>query len=215
MRYPSSLALSDARPKEPEFIVPLRVPRDQLPPATKVRSTLLASSLKSIREHGHYDKYLAALSDEWREPILNAVAGVWLPIGAGIAHYHACDALGLLPHEQMAIGREVGDRIQGTFLSTMIRAAKNAGVTPWTALGYTGKLYERLFEGGGCCVTKLGPKDARADMVRNAIVGMPYFRNGFRGLYQVGVELFCARAYVTEVGGASSETDCAVRISWA
>jgi hypothetical protein len=209
------LATSYLLPKGQDYLVPLRVPLAELPPATTVRSTLLASSLKSIRARGHYDRYLALLEEAWREPILEAVAGQWLPLEAGLAHYRACDALGLSVQEQVAIGKEVGDRIQGTFLSTMIRAAKTAGVTPWTALGYTGKLYERLFEGGGCSVARLGPKDARADLVNNPVVGMPYFRNGFRGLYQVGVELFCARAYVTEIMDATTEKSCALRISWA
>jgi hypothetical protein len=202
-------------PERPEYVVPFRVSLTELPSAMTVRSTLLASSLRTLRDHGHYERYLATVAPEWREPILQAVAGLWLPIDAGLAHYRACDALGLSAQEQVAIGREVGDRIQGTFLSTMIRAAKSAGVTPWTALSYTGKLYERLFEGGGCSVMRLGPKDARADLVNNPVVGTAYFRNGFRGLYQVGIELFCARCYVTEIGSATTERACALKISWA
>jgi hypothetical protein len=95
----------------------------------------------------------------------------------------------------------------------MVRAAKTAGATPWIALGSTNRLYERLFEGGGCCVTKIGPKDARLEMARNPVTGLAYFRNALRGLYQVGMELFCTKAYVTEIG--HTDSSCKMRISWA
>ena len=120
--------------REPEVIVPFALPREKLPLATQVRSTLVASSLRSVRGHGFYDRYVALLDPGWRDAVLHAVAGVWLPLAAGVAHYKACDALGVSPAEQMEIGREVGDRIQGTFLASMVRVAKGAGVTPWDAL---------------------------------------------------------------------------------
>jgi hypothetical protein len=195
--------------------VPFVVPREQLTKATGVRSTLIASSVKSVRARGLFDRYLEGLDAQWRDTILQTVAGIWLPLGAGVAHYRACDALGLSAAEQYAIGREVGDRVHGTFLSAMVRAAKSVGVTPWNALAYTGKLYERLFEGGGMCVERLGPKEARCEMANNAIAGIPYFRNGFRGLYAAGVELFCTKAYVQDVAKQSTPTSCVMRISWA
>ncbi len=209
------MVTAPSKGEPPEILVPFRAPREQLAPASQVRSTLLASSLRSLRARGLFERYIGIVDAAWRDTILGAIAGVWLPIEAGVAHYRACDALGLGAPEQVAIGREVGEQVHGTFLATMVRAARTVGVTPWTALGYTGKLYERLFEGGGCCVTKLGPKDARADLVNNPIVGIPYFRNGFRGLYQVGIELFCQKAYVTEVPRATTETACALKIAWA
>jgi hypothetical protein len=180
-----------------------------------VRTTLLASSLRSLRDRGLGERYLSLLDPAFREPILQAVAGGWLPIEAGVAHYRACDALGLTSGEQFAIGKEVGDRVEGTFLAAMLRAAKGVGVTPWTALGYTGKLYERLFQGGGCAVLRLGPKEARAELAQNPLVGIPYFRNAFRGLYTVGLELFCIKAYVQEVKSETAPTFCALRFSWA
>ncbi len=202
----------------PEVVVPFKLPRERITPATQVRSTLLASSLRALRDRGRFDEYVAKLDPQWRVPILDAVAGVWLPLEAGIAHYRACDALGFSAAEQLEIGRAVGERVHGTFLATMIRTAKNAGVTPWIAVGYSGKLYERLFEGGGCEVTKIGPKDARSELVKNPMVGLNYFRNGMRGLYQVGVELFCKKAYVNEMPlspGESRETSLVLKISWA
>src|ERR1700709_601282 len=104
----------------PEVIVPFPAPVEDLAPVTKVRSTLIASSLRSVREHGHFDAYLSKLDVAWHDTILHSVAGVWMPGAAGAAHYGACDALQMSPVEQVQIGREVGDRIQGTFLASMV-----------------------------------------------------------------------------------------------
>jgi hypothetical protein len=199
----------------PEIVVPFTMPRECVAPATAARSTLIASSLKSIRERGLLDRYLLLLDPVWREPLMQAVAGVWLPIDAGVAHYQACGALGLTSAEQFAIGREVGERVNGTFLAAMVRAAKTVGVTPWNALGYSGRLYARVFAGGGICVSRVGPKEALCEIVRNPVAGVPYFRSALRGVYTVACELFCAKAYVHEVAARVTETSCSMRMSWA
>jgi hypothetical protein len=196
---------------EEETVVPFPSGRAQLP--LHVRSTLVASSIRSLRERGAFDRYAAVLEQPWKNTILESVAGVWLPLEAGAAHYRACDAVGFSVADQLAIGREVGARIQGTFLGTMIRAAKGVGATPWVGFQSTHKLYSRLFDGGGCRVMKLGPKDARLEIAGNPLVQVAYFRNAMRGLWQVAVELFCEKAYVTEV--ALGDTDYQVKVSWA
>jgi hypothetical protein len=196
-----------------EIVVAFPVPREQIAPPTHVRSTLIAASVRAVRERGRFDDYVEHLERAWRDLPERAIAGTWLPLDAGLAHYHACDRLGFTVHEQVAIGREVGDRIHGTFLGTMIRGAKNVGVTPWLALAQARRLYERLFDGGACCVTKVGPKDARMELVANPYVAIPYFRNAMRGLWGVAIEFFCAKAYINETG--RTDDSYRVRISWA
>lgn len=211
--YPSKMSAPPRGAKGEEILVPLCVPREHLRPPESIRSTLIASSLRSLRERGHEANYLARLAGPWKDMPFRAIAGLWLPIEAGLAHYRACDALGLSVSEEVAIGREVGERIHGTFLATMLRAAKTAGVTPWVPFMYTAKLYERIFDGGGCCVTKRGPKDACVEITCNPVMGIPYFRHAMRGLWLAAVDLFCTRSFAVELG--HTESSCKVRISWA
>ena len=198
-----------------EAFLPYRAPRASLGVASQVRSTLITTSQQALRTRGLYDRYLKLLSGVGREAAAS-VAGQWLPMAVALAHYRACDGLGFSAAEQIEMGTEVGARVHGTFLGMMVRSAKTAGVTPWSALGYTQKLYDRLFQGGGdMSVLKLGPKDARAEVVGVPLVRVPYFRNGFRGLYQAGVGLFCEKVYTYDTSPASSSDDTfAVRISW-
>jgi len=184
-------------------------------PASEMRSTLLTTSIQSLRAHGHLEQYTKTVSKEYRDAILTTVAGIWLPLAIGIAHYTACDRLNLPPSEQFAIGKEVGDRVQGTILGLLVRTAKQAGLTPWTGLSSGNRMYERLFVGGGVCLTKLGPKEARLEVVNNQLFGLAYFRNGFRGIVATGAELFCEKAYVHELPKLTSATSLGMRVSWA
>ena len=198
-----------------EPFLPWSVPRAQLGVAHEVRSTLLTSSLRTVRERGLLDRYLAALPPEHHETLVTGIAGVWLPMDVGVAHYRAMDCLGFSAAEQVKIGMIVADRVHGTFLGTMVRLASSAGVTPWTAVGYSQKLYDRLFRGGGgIAAFKLGPKEARVELAGMPLADIAYWRNGMRGMYQAGCELFCTKAYVTELPTKASLSTNA-RIAWA
>src|SRR6478609_3254903 len=74
---------------------------------THVRGTLLASSIQSLRSRGLFERYSAMLSHNYRDRVLNSVAGEWLDTEIALAHYSACDALGLSVEEQIAMRRDV------------------------------------------------------------------------------------------------------------
>jgi hypothetical protein len=198
-----------------EIVTPLPGPRGTLPEATRVRSTLLLSSLQSLRTRGLFERYVAVLDAAHRDAMLEAVAGAWLPMAVGIAHYRACDALELTAEEEAAMGRDVSVRVQGTVLDLLLRTARGAGVTPWAVLGALGKLWSRTFDGGGGVeVRKTGPKDARAELVGLPLLVVPYFRHAFRGVFQEGLVPFCQRAYVRESVEEATDTSAVFRLQW-
>ena len=97
-----------------------------------------------------------------------------------------------------------------------MKGAKGVGATPWTALGYLDRLWDRVFSGGGGVgVTRLGPKEAKAEFIGLPLLTVPYFRNAFRGTMIAGMELFCARVYLQEVARGGAETSLTFRVSWA
>jgi hypothetical protein len=63
-------------------------------------------------------------------------------------------------------------------------------------------------------VARLGPKDARIDVVALPIMSSPYFRGALRGQIEAGCELFCKRAYVREMEPRSIATAGTLRVSW-
>jgi hypothetical protein len=208
--------VASARTTE-EIVVPFPRPPEALGAATRVRSTLLVSSLQSIRRRGRHDDYLALLPTEHHKTILSLPAGQWVPMSLGEAHYLACDGLGFARDEQLVIGREVGDRVEGSFLATMVRMAGSVGATPWTALAQIHHLYDRLFDGGGgMSVSRRGPKDARMRFAGMSLARIPYYRGALAGVIEIGLQLFCTRAYVTDAPGpASPQSIVAMDLAWA
>jgi hypothetical protein len=222
MRNSSSLAFNlpesspPPAPRKSDSFLPFPAPPANLGVATHVRSTLIATSLQSLRTRSLLDRYTKLLQGPHKETVLTAVAGSWIAMDAAVAHYKACDALRLDTRLQLAMGMDVGDRVHGTFLGMMVRTARTAGVTPWAALAQSSKLHGRLFSGGGgISVSELGPKDARVDMVGNPLCDVDYFRTGMRGVYQAAVQLFCASAYSVELARGRAPRSTAMRISWA
>ena len=122
-----------------------------------MRGTVIVSSLLGLRDGGHFDAYLPKLTPLHRDAIPQVVAGEWVPIELAMAHYRACDALGLP-------------------------------------------------------VVKLGPKEARVEVVALPVLGIPWSRHGWRGLFTANMERFCERCYATEVGASS--TSVAYRLMW-
>jgi hypothetical protein len=196
-----------------ETFIPFGPLRDKL--AAELRSTLLTTSLRSLRTHGLLDAYFKLLPTQHHDAVANVVAGVWLPMEIGLAHYRACDALALRQYQIASLSKEVGDRVQGSILGLMVRTAKTSGLTPWAALRNCPLFYERMFTGGAVSVVKLGPKEARVEVVGNPLSSVPYFRQGLRVIATTGVELFCTSAYSHDVPRLTSPTSLAVRLSWA
>jgi hypothetical protein len=199
-----------------EIVVPFRVPEHKLGRATQVRTTLLVSSLQSLRKRGYLDAYLDRLPPEHHGAIQSMIAGQWTSIAIGRAHYLACEALGLSQPEMNAIGREVGDRIEGTFLALVVRMAGSAGLTPWAALEQMPRLYDRIFAGGGGgCLLRRGPKDARAQMTGCGLADIPYFAAAITGVFEVGAELFCKKAYARPALASCTPNSVVLDIAWA
>jgi hypothetical protein len=180
---------------------------------SRVRSTLITSSLRSLEEQRLLERYFSLLAKEHAGEIREAIAGVWLPIGVATAHYNACEALGMTTSEQLEMGRRVGEKIQGTLLGTLVTVAKQAGVNPWTFLERLDRLYERLVVGGGIAVSRLADKDAIVEIYKVPLFETAYFATAWRGVIQGICDLFCAKAYV-KPGRLVSER-MTYTISWA
>ena len=198
-----------------EILVALPRPEATLGAATAFRSTWVVSSLGTIRELGHEAAYFRNLPREHHETLTTAVAATWIPIDVAVAHYRACDALGLSSDEQIAIGRRVADKMKGTVFGTMVKMAREVGVTPWSFLGRIDRFWNRCGQGGGVETARVGPKEARLRLVACELGSVEYFRNAMSGVLQVGTELFCRQAFVRELPSLRRPMGAAWRVQWA
>jgi hypothetical protein len=204
-----------AREEQEEALVPFAFPRDQVPLVTHFRSAWLHSSLRSLRTQGLFDRYLAFLPPRLHEMVLGSGIGLWLPGEIAVAHYAACEQLNLDASLQIAIGAEVAQRVHGTILSIAVKLVQEAGATPWTVLGQFGKLWGYIWQGGAAGVFKLGPKEARLEVLGWPCAKFTYCRNGILGVTQGLIQLFCRKVYVRDVPKLCTATTLGYRIAWA
>jgi hypothetical protein len=190
-------------------------PRHFITPARHARSTVMISTITTLREAGKFDDYMKLLDPAHRDALLQAVAGTWIPMNSVMAHYAACDALDFRHEQQFANGRAVFDKTRGTLLGTVVRMAKEAGVTPWTVLPYFQRFWERGYDGGGVAIWKTGPKEVRLEIVQVPMLDSTYYRNALRGLVTAVIELFCRKAYVVERPGVRAHGATVMRAQWA
>jgi hypothetical protein len=198
-----------------EVLVPYPATLAGEPVATHIRGTLLAASMQTLRKHGHFERYARELPPEHLTTIASAVAGMWLPIEIGSAHYRACDSLHLPVDEQLAMGGEVVHNLQRTFIGSAIKAAAaGVGIGPLVGFQKFAVVFSRSIRGGGVRAVRIGPKDVRVDFVGLPLATVPYFRVAYRGFIQAGCEFFARRVVVAELHAFLSATTLGYRIAW-
>ena len=198
-----------------EVFVPFVPDRAHAPMATHVRSTLIASSVASLRARGLFDAYRANLAPALRDELPATIAGLWAPIERGLAHYDACDRLRLPVAELLTIGESVGARSTQSALSLAAKLAAGGGATPWTVIAQSRRLWERMFQGSSVGVMKIGPKEARMEMIAWPLARIAYNRISYRGILTSMIKPFCTQVYVSEVPQLCTSFTAGYRIAWA
>ena len=189
--------------------------KELVPLATQFRSTWLTSSIRAIKERGRWDEYLTHLPREHHRAVTDSVAGTWLPVSIAVAHYEACDHLAFPQQELVAIGREVHTYAQASVLSMLVKMTKGAGVTPWAAFSQFNRLWDRVWIGGGVAVYRIGPKEARMEIVGWPCSRSNYIRHAMRGVTVGMLEMFCTKAYVKDLPRYCTATTLGYRCAWA
>jgi hypothetical protein len=185
-----------------------------IPPVRHVRSTLMLGGLASIKAAGLIEAYDAVSPPAVRDAIQTAVAGMWLPVDIAVAHYVACDRMEVSAESAAKLGRGTFERTKGLLLGTATGLARGVGVNPWTLLPHFQRFWLRGLDGGGVRVLRLGPKDARIDVVECPVFESQYFRYALRGLAMSLLELVCEKCYVHDLPSRDPNTAVAFRAQW-
>jgi hypothetical protein len=197
-----------------EKVIPLRYAANKIPPVTRVRSTLVRSSIRTVEQRGFLPAYMGHLPADVREMVLDVVPGNWVEIDVALAHYRAIDKLGLSVSEQLSMGGAVGNNVQGLLVGTLMRLARGVGLTPWSGVGQYVRIWDRLFLGGDLEVEKASEKEAIVTMHGLRLFSVPYFRVAIRGLQQAGLTAIWSYRRVTATELACSSTMLSCRLTW-
>lgn len=129
---------------------------------TNVRAIVLQGAIAQIKAAGHYDDYIALYPAPLAEMWQQALASSWLPIETVVAHYDALERIGLSDTQIANIAEQLGSNIFDQLFATIIRAIRAAGAGDgiWFGFKQADRIMSRMYNGGGCRITKTGPKDA-------------------------------------------------------
>jgi hypothetical protein len=186
-----------------------------LPLLEAVRGSILFFDWTWLRQHGRYEAYAAEVEPRFRERLLGAATGDWIPVDAMRSHYQALDAIALTYEEAFDVGHLVAERGHGALLSTIVRLAGTFGATPWLALNQAHKMWERAWRGGGIAVYRINDRAARLESRANPFAPSPFHRASFSGAVDQGLEALCRERRVTELSRARTPTSFTLTIEWA
>lgn len=167
------------------------------PEATHVRGTLLGGSLRAIDDNGLREVYYEALPVEHRDAMMALVPMTWVPMERALAHYQVLNELVTDPAMQRRAGHVVGERVQRSYLSTLVRALSVTGlVDPRRLLSQMPKIWARVIQGGSIAVDDAGPKDLEVRVSGVPLFGISYFRGGWIGVWESSLSLVSRTVYV-------------------
>lgn len=197
-----------------EVFVPFLLPRERVPLVSRVHGAVILSSQRALRSRGVGDAYVAKLDPRHRGALLALNTPTWVPIDVGLAHYEACDRLGLGRAAIEAIGAESGTFLNETLLSVVAHLATGVGVTPWLALSNAQTLGVRTWTGGSFGVFKLGPKEARLEWIRQPVARFPYFRVAVGAFVRAICGNFARAFFVQDLPVSDRENELSYLLSW-
>lgn len=189
----------------------------QGPHVTDIRGVLLQARMGLLKSAGHFEQYMEYLPVRYQDAVLNALASSWVPVEVGIAHFEALERMGLSDAQLAHIAEPHGASLFHSLFTTMVRGvARQAGAEGvWAAVKQADRIWSRMYLGGSCRVTQVGPKDA---IIEN--IGLPYaqlrnyrvtYCSFLRGMFGV-VTKTCVIKIVVEPGPRSDRL--AVLVSW-
>jgi hypothetical protein len=174
---------------------------------THIRSTLITSSIQTLRELGFLERYLRVLPRSHRDALLAPRAPGWLPVEEAAIHYNACNEMALSQPDLDRISESVVTTMTTMLLSTFRRNASRStdGATPWLSLGQAGRLFSRMNVGGAIRVTRRAADEALVEVRGGSLYSIPYYEFGHCAMLRVQVQLFAKKVQVRTLSIAERE----------
>jgi hypothetical protein len=155
-----------------EIVIPHDLTRG---PLQGIRRMIVHSSLMDLKEFGYYERYRPHMHPSELAEVSDAIGPGWLPLEFVLAHYRACDLIGLTDEEITNIGKRSGAKMQATLLLGLNKAVPELR-SPWETIGALSRMGRRVYEGGSSQFVKLGSKELLIENIRNPLFSFRYYR---------------------------------------
>jgi hypothetical protein len=185
-------------------------------PLTAVRNVLVQASLSQLKIHGHYERYTRLIEPHLLEQLLSSLAPGWIPVELVLAHYEACENLGLGREDFEAMGEGVGDRVQDTMLISPAKKAREADFDLWQGVHALQRVWPRVFKGGSVQVVKVGPRAMLVEELGFVLNRYQYYRQAHLAALRTTYGALGTRVTLVRVVSYHAGTDeMVVHVAWA
>lgn len=183
------------------FFPPAQVELLSLPPllveANAVRGSVLALSMRNVREAGMTNAYYETLDTDLLWAVRNLPQTGWVPMDVAVGHYSALEALGMTARDARRAGEKLTKGLDGSFAGTVVRRLQTDGaVSPRSLAPRLGLLWSRWVRGGGLRVSETGDREVRIDVRAMPLMRFRYCRDGFEGVLNASFGLLARKATV-------------------
>jgi hypothetical protein len=206
-------AMVDDSGNEEGYLAPPRYTPSARVPVQRVRGSVIASSLNAARMAGKEAEYFFALAEDAAAEIRALVTSAWLPAEIAMAHYRAMESLGFSPQEAHANGRYVVERIEGSYIATVVKGLGKA-VGPLPILKRLPAARDRMLDGGDVAVWMEGARDARVEMFGTCLAKFDYVRNGWAGMFEGAIGLVTSRCLAKVIPTPNPEERTEIAVTW-
>ncbi len=174
---------------------------EQGPRVRSVRGIAVHGALTQLRHAGHIDDYLARLPTMHHGTLLEALASTWVPVEALVAHFATLDGMLIGGAPLARLAEPASASLFTSLFSTLLRASRAVGADRgmWTFLNQGDRVWSRIYDGGGCKVVQVGPKDATVEIVGLPYASSPSFRTMACGALRSLIAMTTARAGVVKI----------------
>lgn len=167
------------------------------PNVTHIRGIILTKSMENLVQAGLHERYLKELEPELHESMRFVIAASWVPIELARAHYEACDRMRLGDRTTDDLGSRMAASMSGPLFASLLRATRSAGMESlWTVLKQKDRLWDRMYQGGGVTVIKVGPKDLILENHGISLAESRHFKAAYRAYWSALGALFAKAAHV-------------------
>lgn len=172
----------------------------QGPNVTHVRGMLLVTGRDNLRELGVFEQYERLLPHSQRDAVLYALASSWVPIEVALVHYRTCDQLELDAVQIARLGELSAARMIDTFFGRALKLSRELGADSyWQLLAQHGRVYDRMYQGGGVTVLQTGPKDMWLENHGQPLVSCRFWRSLYLAYMASIGRAFAKASYVNLV----------------
>jgi hypothetical protein len=195
-----------------EIIVPHDPTRG---PLVAVRRMLVHSSIAGLKGAGHYERYCSVIAAQDLEQIDALIGPGWLPLDLTLAHYHACDRLGLSDEQIYASGVRAGEAMGDALLVAKAQIRSTTEGSAWATINAFSRMGRRIYDGGSAQYVKLGANSLLIQHRGNPLFSIHYYRVAHEGFMHrtfsaVGLHITELRFSVYR----SQEAEIDTRITW-